>query len=689
MSGEGVVNQIISDLYSSKVTNEDILKKYNIPKTEAGLILKIISQDPEILRDHHILMVEKPVNKNDQRKALNRYYLSPIPLEIQIFDLTFGISLLNFKDFFLKYDDYLNYSSDDTDLNTAIENSAAYLNYDKSEIQNQLLPNTRVIISNISPFILLDDLEIIENLAYKIQEPDRFLSRYFNRRKDSVVGICIEFFKAIENIIKDISDPKEFPIFYLQTGMKYLSWAIRYYEKKENSEISFKLKQISEELFKLLFIPPNQLNFLSLENTDLLLVENIDSALLGNIDSSNNPSVDLIKNLKFLGIEAKSAYLLDVLLHNNEVTISKFKNNKQIKGTLNILIKNGIVISYNRMSKINNRNVKYYRLNKSPQQIYEYLKSRCQNKSTELMSVFDKANLLYIKESKFDEAVKSLSIIGIEVNAAKILVFLELNPSSPSKAIIEKSGISNISLTDILRRLYEVNWIIANEIGHVSGHSDKRYSLNTSLYDIILGYLLNHLEKTKHSLESIDKIFSNLETFEPLNTDELVKAPKKVQEEGYNFILSCLEPYLISHSNLKKKSFVVEFKPPYPKSIRIYLTDMRLSFSKDTYLARLLFDNKRGEIWNFNQESVSYVLLCGYIAEFNMFVLYDTSFYRDVAYGKMIDIPVSAIYEARVHSHVSKNVIKGNEIIIIVPPEKFLNGLEQRYDIYLQQLLSE
>jgi len=281
MAGEELIDQIVNDLYKSKQTREDVSNKYHIPKTNAGLIFIAISQDPEILRSHHVLMVEKSANKINRGRAPNTYYLTPIPLVIQIFDLTLGISLLNFKDFFLKYESYLNFSSIDADFDIALENSASYLDYETSYIQNQLLKNSNVIVSNISPFFYVDTFERIVNEAYKIQEPDKFLVRYFIRQKGTVIEICKEFYNSVDYWIQSASDLKKFPIFELQTGIKYLSWAIRYFKNTgKDDDIYLTLLQISEQLFILLFIPPEQQDSLSVEH----------------IDISNNTQTDLIKS---------------------------------------------------------------------------------------------------------------------------------------------------------------------------------------------------------------------------------------------------------------------------------------------------------------------------------------------------------------------------------------------------------
>ncbi len=677
MSDTEIIDQILNDLYTSKLTRDDIAEKYHISDIYAGIILKNISQSPEILREHHVLMVEK-VENNGKRGRANTYFLTPIPIEIQIYDLTLGISLLNFKEYYQKYYSYLNFSSDDSQINIALENCSAYLGYNQIDIQNQLLKNTKLISSNITPFLFLDDFEVIDKVAYKIQEADGFLARYFIRQENSIIEIFNEFYKTVEYYLQTISDKKEFPIFELQTGIKYLSWAIRFYGNNEKYwDIHSKLLQISEQLFILLFIPPEVRDSLSIEQ----------------VSKQKNLSRDLIKNLKVLGIEANDAFVLDLLLHNKEAPISKFyssspKKIKHIKNSLKELVKKGVVVSFNKNAE-NNRIINYYSLNKSPEQIYCYLESKNKKKFENLYQIFNSTNWNNFGTKNADEIVKQMIKIGISPNASRIMVYLHLNPKKPSRMIQSSDFINGIVITELLRNLYEANWIIAEEIGHTSGHSDTRYSLSEPLYDIILKYLINYFEQVEHSLKEVEAEFSKLEEdYEPINEDEFINAPKIVQEKGYKLIIESLEPILLSHSNKQDQSFVLELKPPLPNLIRIYLTDMRISLSKDAYVARLIFGNKRGEVWNFDNTDVSYTVLCGYIDELNMFILFDTSFHTNISYHKKISVPIEMVYKAISYEQIFKRITNNKEIVIIVPPNKFIQGLEQRYELHLQNLIS-
>ena len=72
----------------------------------------------------------------------------------------------------------------------------------------------------------------------------------------------------------------------------------------------------------------------------------------------------------------------------------------------------------------------------------------------------------------------------------------------------------HIKSIDLLRNLYEANWIVAEEIGHIGGHSNTRYSLSEPLYDIILKYLINYFEQVEHSLKEVEAEFSTIYYFE-------------------------------------------------------------------------------------------------------------------------------------------------------------------------------
>jgi len=685
MVEDELIDQLINDLQSSKLTKDDISKKYNITQSNTSSILKFLSQSPELLNEHLGLMIQKSNIKVKRGKPPSAYYLVKIPLVTQIYDITLGISLLNFKVFFQKYEQYLNYSSDSNDYCFALENLASYLKYDMAHIQSviEVMPNPQILKSNIFPILVPDDLSILENVAHQFQEPDEFLSRHFIRQ--DVVGICRDFLESIEYLIESLSDPKDLPIFGLQADIRYLSYALRYYKNNDNYGIYSQLLEISERLFVILFIHPSMQESLLLPQTEI----------------SNGRPPDLVNNFKKLGINTRKAAILEILLLNNEVPISKFamnphlNNKKNREKSLNNLLNEGIVISYNKLSK-NQRNNTYYKLNVSPEQIYEYIESKCKVDAEELYDLVKLKDWNDFLDLESEDIVHSLTFIGIEVYAARVLVYLQLHPETFGNAIFNDlrtevgSSFTQPLFTKLMRELYAIKWIAAEDFQHGgTKRSDKRYSLSKPLDEIVIEYVLNHLENTKQSLTEIKSVISELDDYEPFNYEDTVLPYGIILEEGYSLFVEGLKSFIISDSGLNDGSFVIELKSPHPKLIRVYLTIMQLSPSKDTYRTRITYHKKRDDIWNFDNESVSYVLFCGYISELNLFILFDASNYKNVVYAKRIDISASKIYEAVVNPQVFKAYLKNKEIIIISSPDNLSQALEQRYSLYIQKLISE
>lgn len=159
----------------------------------------------------------------------------------------------------------------------------------------------------------------------------------------------------------------------------------------------------------------------------------------------------------------------------------------------------------------------------------------------------------------------------------------------------------------------------------------------------------------------------------------------------YNIqFLESIQEAVVAHSNPNYTPLVVELKPPYPQTIRIYF--YKVLDNKDYGYKSILRvpKQKTGERGNFDYSNVSFTMVSGYHPETDVFVFWDAYLHENFGFNKNIQVKQEGLLDAVVYGYASleRELDSGIiENITLVKSENLLKGIDMHYKKYLERLL--
>lgn len=168
------------------------------------------------------------------------------------------------------------------------------------------------------------------------------------------------------------------------------------------------------------------------------------------------------------------------------------------------------------------------------------------------------------------------------------------------------------------------------------------------------------------------------------------------QKQMHEVFLGALGGSVISHSNVAKKPLEADLKTPLPHRIRLYLF-------KATYPpgGRTLGEHKiqlmvpgqqRGQRASFDYSEGRIVVLSGYRADIEVFVLWDADLYTDFSFSRNVQVKAETVYKAlageigRQERHIRG---KGVETVLTARAELLREALLLRMTLTLKRLTGE
>ena len=140
-------------------------------------------------------------------------------------------------------------------------------------------------------------------------------------------------------------------------------------------------------------------------------------------------------------------------------------------------------------------------------------------------------------------------------------------------------------------------------------------------------------------------------------------------------------------------------RPPLPPSLRAYIfncTDHPSERRPGDYRIQLrLAGQRRGQRGKLALDPGVLVLLAGYVAEFDVFVLWDAIAHSEFPYSKGIQVGASAVHYAAVHGIGSqRRDVRGNgtrygEHVVTVRTDRLSEGVLSRERLTLRSLLAQ
>ena len=169
---------------------------------------------------------------------------------------------------------------------------------------------------------------------------------------------------------------------------------------------------------------------------------------------------------------------------------------------------------------------------------------------------------------------------------------------------------------------------------------------------------------------------------------------KLPQEELHNIFIEAVTDYLVSHGDIYEKPLLLDFNSPLPQKVRLYIYNATHPPGGRTVgehkIQLIVPGQKRGERGNFDRSDGRIVILAGYEAETEVFVLWDAGMFPDFAYSRNIQVRAETIYDAfagRIGQQARNIRGRGTEIVLTSQKENLPAAIQKRVKITRERLI--
>jgi len=122
------------------------------------------------------------------------------------------------------------------------------------------------------------------------------------------------------------------------------------------------------------------------------------------------------------------------------------------------------------------------------------------------------------------------------------------------------------------------------------------------------------------------------------------------QADLHRFFLDALGPAVVNHSPIERKPIEIDLISPLPARLRVYMFNATRPPGGRTpgeHKVQLMVPGqRRGERGNFDHGDGRLVLLCGYAAEEEVFILWDAGLYPNFSWSRNVQVKVETLIEA-------------------------------------------
>jgi hypothetical protein len=147
--------------------------------------------------------------------------------------------------------------------------------------------------------------------------------------------------------------------------------------------------------------------------------------------------------------------------------------------------------------------------------------------------------------------------------------------------------------------------------------------------------------------------------------------------------------------SLRQKPIEIECRPPLPTKVRLYVfncTDHPSERKAGDYRIQLrLPGQQKRQRGQLAMDGGSLVLLAGYVADFDVFVLWDARAHASFPYSKGIQVGASTVHQAAINGHCSQQRgLRSRsylEQVLAVRTDRLVEGLRLREELTRSSLL--
>lgn len=172
------------------------------------------------------------------------------------------------------------------------------------------------------------------------------------------------------------------------------------------------------------------------------------------------------------------------------------------------------------------------------------------------------------------------------------------------------------------------------------------------------------------------------------------------QQELHRRLVQALGAAVRSHAPLDKKPFELDLTPPLPNRVRVYMYNATRPPGGrplgEHKIQLIVPGQRRGERASFDNGDGRIVLLVGYGAEEDVFIIWDAGLYSHFAWSRNVQVKAETIIQASAGKLATQdrqlrpaNGSPTLESVLAVKPRRLAEALVKRMELTRERLLKE
>lgn len=165
-------------------------------------------------------------------------------------------------------------------------------------------------------------------------------------------------------------------------------------------------------------------------------------------------------------------------------------------------------------------------------------------------------------------------------------------------------------------------------------------------------------------------------------------------QELHKVFIEALQNEVVNHSDFEEKPLLVDLRPPLPSRIRVYLFNATHPPGGRTLgehkIQLIVPGQNRGQRANFDDSDGRMVILAGYEAETEVFILWDSGMYPKFSYSRNVQVRAETIYCAfagKIGEQERYIRSQGKEVVITARKEQLADALKLRRKRTMERLM--
>ena len=172
------------------------------------------------------------------------------------------------------------------------------------------------------------------------------------------------------------------------------------------------------------------------------------------------------------------------------------------------------------------------------------------------------------------------------------------------------------------------------------------------------------------------------------------------QEDLHRRFAKALEGYVKWHAPFDSKPFDLDLKPPLPQRVRVYMYNATRppgGRPLGEHKVQLIVPGQgRGDRGSFDNGDGRIVLLIGYTAEEDVFILWDAGLYSDFAWSRNVQVKAETIIRASAGKLATqerqlrpRSARPTVETVLAAQPRRLAEAITRRMELTRERLLRD